>query len=213
MRNTTFILILLILYIPFGCIRTNSRSNLQDNIDTITTETSYWVKPMDGSVWDSIARDSIKYIWVNDTTDFGLPLPIDSYAMCSKRYRKPQPNITIDMIMGTWYGYGHLYDPIEIMTLKNDGTFTLQIKPVIEVCNNVRYGEAQLISSGKFCYKEERNELIFKDFYSEKDLNRGDYIKYKNPHDKVSIVFSLEQDTLTLYENIGDCFYYYRTMF
>lgn len=214
MRKFYVISILLALFVIFGCKNQVSTGDISQPTTLDSLSISHlWDMPMDGSEMDSVALDSIKRIWENDSADFGLSFPIDDYEMCIRRYnQKPQSDINPDMFYGTWYGYGHFYDDVTILTLNMDGTYKISSRAALKSGkdNKMIYGENINVSSGKFTYKKDKNQITFMDFYKEKDLVRGDYIKYKNPHDRISIIFSLERDTLVLYENTGDCWYYYR---
>lgn len=215
MRKFYVISIILTLLVIFGCKNLVRRDDISQSttLDSLKMMRSLWDMPMDGSELDSIALDYIKKIWKNDTADFGLSFPIDDYEMCIKRYnQKPQSNINPDMFYGIWYGYGHRYDDMTILTLNMDGTYKISSRPALKPDKNNKmiYGENRNISSGKFTYQKDKDKITFINFYEERDLVRGDYIKYKNPHNRVAIIYSLERDTLALYEYTGDCWYYYR---
>ena len=177
--------------------------------DTLVTILSnlYWDLPM-----DSTALDSIQYRRQRDTTDFGLPLPIDAYKMCVKRFGYPQSPISQDQFIGKWYGYGHLYDPIDVLTFFYDGSYISSTIPMIGLSDNNRpkYGCEIEEYQGKYEYQQNINQITFIDVFPEKDLTRFDYLIYENPRNNNLIVFSIEQDTMKLYDNLGDIKYYYR---
>ena len=165
MRQFCVISIILILFVIFGCKNLVRKDDISQptTLDSLKMR-SLWDMPMDGSELDSIALDSIKKIWKNDTADFGLSFPVDDYEMCIRRYnQKPQSNINLDMFCGTWYGYGHLYDDMIIMTLNMDGTYKISSRPALkpDKDNKMIYGENRNVSSGKFTYQKEKNKITF----------------------------------------------------
>lgn len=201
-------ILLFSLMLLLGCIEHAPTSDVisQSDLDTLGLTPSYWDGPMDESAWDSI-----KFARETRRGDFGLPFPIDDYEYCYHMYKqKPQANVNLEMLLGTWYGYGHRYDPRRTLILNRDYTYSLSEEDAIDKDGEIIYGNPYEVESGKYTYDEAKNKITFKDVYSDKELTKCDFLMNENPHDRIAIVFSIVGDTLDLFENTGDCWPYYR---
>ena len=68
-------------------------------------------------------KDNIRNLW--GVTDNGKPFPIDIYDQYEYRNGKLKKQYSQKDILGTWYGYGHLYDNRTTLILNEDGSYKL----------------------------------------------------------------------------------------
>lgn len=193
---------MLLMIILSGC-RQNGVSS-----DTPYWETDeFWNAPMESSALDSI-MEGRKHI----IADNRKPYPIDEYEMCLYRYGEPQSkDIPLDRIIGTWYGYGHIYDPRIILTLYADSTYTVDIEEAqdFDASGKMTYQFVQELS-GRFRYNQKKNLITLKNYNATQTLSRESYMTSRNPQDEVFIIYKLEKDTMWLVDRQSDIWPYFR---
>lgn len=198
--STLHILIMIILV-------SGSRSNA-NNKDTPYWETAeFWATPMSLNALDSIIEGRKHIIGDN-----GKPYPIDEYDMCVFRYGEPKNRETaLDSIIGTWHGYGHTYDPRTILTLNPDSTYTLVIEDAedFDESGNMTYRYSYK-KDGKYTYSQKENRLTLLNYNDPESLTREAYMKVENPLNEVRIIYSIEKDTMLIFDGHCDLWPYYR---
>lgn len=123
-------------------------------------------------------------------TDYGEPLPYDVYKECCYYYdKKPQPNISLSDIIGTWESRGR-YERF-ILTLKQNGVYNMTLD--IDGINDTK--------QGNYLYDSITNRISLLNYHAKHELDSTDYIKYKNPLNKELIIVNLSEDTMTLFES------------
>lgn len=199
----TYLFCILILTFS-GCVRHNNTAEISYwEID------EFWDAPMNASALDSIIEGRKHII-----ADNGKPYPIDEYEMCIYRRGEPKTlNIPLDSLIGTWHGYGHLYDPRTILTINLDSTYSI----IIEDCGN--YDNAGNLTytfayekKGNLRYNPAQNMLTFVKFNENtpESLTREAFMKSRNPIDEVRILYSLENDTMWIFDGHSDFHPYFR---
>lgn len=167
----------------------------------------FWNAPMDSYALDSIIEGRKHII-----ADNGKPYPIDEYEMCLFRYGEPQNrDIPLDRIIGTWHGYGHIYDPRTILMLNADSTYTVDIEEAQDYDANgeMTYQFVRELS-GRVQYNQKNNQIDLKNYNATETLSREAYMKSKNPQDEVLIIYKLEKDTMWLVDSQSDIWPYVR---
>lgn len=187
------------------CSCNNYSKRPQDAVPFWETN-AFWEAPM-----DSVALDSIKIGRAHIISDNGEPYPIDEYKMCVYRHGTPKGQYKIDSLLGTWHGYGHMYDSRRVLTLRKDYTFSLVIEEALNQDENgiMRY-QFKSKFHGEYTYDETRNMLTFLNINDYSRLTREAFMKYDNPLNEIAIVFYLQRDTMKLYELTGDCWPYFK---
>lgn len=201
MKKLPTYLMLLGLFLVLGC---SNHKSTDDNAQYWETD-EFWHSPMDSSALDSIIEGR-KHIMSDD----GKPYPIDEYEMCIYRYGKPKhDDIPLDSLIGTWHGYGHIYDPRTILTINPDGTYQVTVEESTDDDGIITYCFASE-KSGKYNYKATENRLTLLDYNTESALTREAYLKSKNPLYEVRIIYYLEGDTMWLFDGHSDIWPYFR---
>ena len=178
--------------------------SLQNEIPFWETD-AFWDAPM-----NSCALDSIKIGRTHILSDCGEPYPEDIYKMCIYRYGAPKGRYKIDSLLGTWHGYGHYYDPREILTLRRDGTYSVIVEDALDVDENfVMQYQYDHEYHGRYTYDETQNKLTWLNVNSYENLTRSDFLKYENPLNNEELVYSLQNDTMMLFDG-ADCWPYYK---
>lgn len=204
MKTIVKYLLCLALLLTLGCSNQEKRSNVP-----YWETDEFWNAPMDSTALDSI-MEGRKHI----IADNGKPYPIDEYEMCIYRRGEPiTPNVPLDSLIGTWHGYGHLYDPRTVLTINPDSTYSI----IIEDCGdyddngNLTYTFAYE-KRGNLRYNPAQNMLTFLKFNENEpaSLTREAYMKSKNPIDEVRIIYSLDRDTMWIFDGHSDFFPYFR---
>lgn len=179
-----------------GCVRHDNIS-----VNPYWETDKFWNAPMNASAVDSIIEGRKHII-----ADNGKPYPINEYEMCIYRRGKPiTPYIPLDSLLGTWHGYWHIYDPHTILKINPDSTYSI----TIEDCGD--YDEKGRLSyifayekRGKYYYNQTENRLSFLNYNNPDSLSREAYLKSENPINEVRIIYSLEKDTMWLFDGYSD---------
>lgn len=155
--------------------------------------------------------DSIRRAW--SPADDGGQWPRDIYDWYKYRHGEINRQIPMKQIWGTWIGYGHLYDPRHILTLKPDSSF-IDVKEEALIQNEsgeILYNYTETIH-GKYEYDIAKNRLTFKNWrrLPQTEENLEAYIKLINPNNEYMIIHSIVGDTMYVADNSGDLWPYIR---
>ena len=135
------------------------RSKGNNPVKIIQKETkedeNFWDK---GDWYDKEEKDSIRNSW--GLADNGKPFPIDIYDQYMYRNGKLKKQYSLKDILGTWYGYGHLYDDRKTLILKEDGSYELIREEALNQDENGKmiYDYYSTIS-GKYFYDTKENKI------------------------------------------------------
>ena len=155
--------------------------------------------------------DSVRAIC--SPADDGHPWPRDISDWYKYRYGDLKCSYKINEIIGTWIGYGHLYDPRQILTLNADGTFSNITEEALTegADGKMRYDYASTIK-GNYVYNARKNRIKNKNWekmrLEEKTLEA--YGKQRDPENRYLIIHSIVGDTMYVADDIGDLWPYYR---
>ena len=155
--------------------------------------------------------DSVRAAW--SPADDGYPWPRDISDWYKYRHGDLKSRYRIDDIIGTWIGYGHLYDPRQILILNANGTFSIVSEEAISegADGKMRYAYASTIK-GNYVYDAQTNRLKFKNW--EKIRLEGKtleaYVKQRDPENKYLIIHSLVRNTMYVADEQGDLWPFYR---
>ena len=116
-------------------------------------------------------------------------------------------------IIGTWIGYGHLYDPRQILTINSNGRFSNISEEALEKdsLGEMTYNYTRTVQ-GTYNYDSSKNLLMLKNW---EDLELNDenleaYVKQRDPENKYLIIHSIEKDTMYVADEIGDLWPFFR---
>lgn len=155
--------------------------------------------------------DSVRVAW--SPADDGHPWPREISDWYKYRYGKLTHHYNLEDIIGTWIGYGHLYDPRHILTLNADGTFSYISEEALNQGpdGKMRYDYESTIR-GNYVYNARENKLKFKNWekmrLEEETLEA--YVKQRDPENKYLIIHSIVGDTMYVADEIGDLWPYFR---
>lgn len=155
--------------------------------------------------------DSIRHAW--GSADDGGQWPRDIYDWYKYRHGIIKRNYPLEQIAGTWIGYGHRYDPRQILTIKGDGRFVNVCEEALpeDSIGEIAYIYTQTVK-GMFEYDETKNKLTLKNWDSlpETEENIEAYVKQENPNNKYMIIHSMVGDTMYVADDIGDLWPFFR---
>lgn len=160
----------------------------------------------DSALWYSDEQlDSVRASW--GPADDGKPWPHDISDWYEYRHGNIRHHYKLNEIIGTWSGYGHLYDPRQILTINADGTFTNVTEEALSQDDEgkMHYVYAGTVK-GKYVYKPNFNTIMFKnwDKMELKNETLEAHVKQKDPENKYLIVHSIVRDTMYIADDIGD---------
>lgn len=160
----------------------------------------------DKAAWYSEEQlDSVRV--ANGYADDGKLWPRDIFDWYKYRYGDVERHYPIDELIGTWIGYGHRYDPREILNIYRDGTFmSVEEEALNEDANgNMRYSYNKT-TRGKYHYDQQKNKFKFINWevVPLNDENLEAYIKQRDPWNRYMIIHSVEGDTMYIADEIGD---------
>lgn len=194
--------------IPFSEIRSCLKEPFRNYNANINEFERYkeWDIYSDSVRWYSNEQlDSVRALW--GPADDGKPWPRDIADWYKYRHGDIRLHYKLEDITGTWIGYGHLYDPRQILTINTDGTFSNVTEEALTQGEDgeMRYAYAGTVK-GKYVYNPYFNTIKFKnwDKMELKDETLEAYIKRKDPENKYLIVHSIKQDTMYIADDIGD---------
>ncbi len=136
-------------------------------------------------------------------TDYGEPFPIDTYKEGVYYKGKPESRISKSSIIGKWCMYGHLYDPRTFLTLNNDGTYHYILEECIgrdKASSEMRYIFREE-HCGKYLYLSSQNKITLLNFREKSEIIESDFTKYADPISREMIVYSIEGDSMKVYED------------
>ncbi len=202
MKTLSTLIILIMTILVSGCGR---NANYKNSPYWETDE--FWDAPMDSSALDSIIEGRKNII-----ADNGKPYPIDEYEMCLYRCGVSKlQDIPLDSLIGTWYGYGHLYDPRTVLTIYKDSTYTETTENCGDYDDNGRLTYTFAYEKrGRYLYRQSENRLSFLNYNNPDSLSREAYMKSKNPINEVRIIYSIEKDTMWMFDGHSDLWPYFR---
>lgn len=163
-------------------------------------------------VWYSEEQlDSIRAAW--SPADDGEPWPRDILDWYKYRGGKIEKHYKLDDIIGTWIGYGHLYDPRQILTIYPNGRFSNITEEALkeDSLGRMIYNYTNTIQ-GMYSYDSNKNLLMFKN-WEEMELNDKNleaYVKQRDPENKHLIIHSIDKDTMYVADEIGDLWPFFR---
>lgn len=195
--------------IPFDEIR----DCLKEPFCNYMTDASNLVanKEIDRGWFSEEEIDSIRM--ARSPADDGGQWPRDISDWYKYRYGKVAHNYSLNQLFGTWIGYGHLYDPRQILTINSDGSFVNIEEEALGKDNKgeMLYNYTETIM-GRFDYDEKENKMTLKNWtrlLHTKD-NIEAYVKQSNPNNKYMIIHSIIGDTMYVADEMGDIWPYIR---
>lgn len=155
--------------------------------------------------------DSVRAAW--SPADDGKPWPRDILDWYKFRGGDIKIHYKIEDILGTWIGYGHLYDPRQILTINPNGMYINILEEALEKdsLDRMIYNYTQT-NQGTYNYDSSHNLLMLKN-WEELELNDENleaYVKQRDPENKYMIIHSIEKDTMYIADEIGDLWPFYR---
>ena len=186
---------------PFNQYNTNFPEQLQekDNKD-------YWGY---GDWYSKEEKDSIRNSW--GLADNGKPFPNDIYDQYVYRNGYLKKKYLQKDILGTWYGYGHLYDDLKTLTLNEDGSYELIREEALNQDKNgdMIYDYYSTIS-GKYIYEPLQNKITLLNFREKNKIEREEFIEYDHPEHEEFIVHEIKDSEMQLANEFGDLWPYFK---
>lgn len=186
----------------------NSYHSDIDDFDKYQTADIY----ADKAYWYTEAQlDSVRAAW--SPADDGNLWPRSILDWYSYRRGKLIKHYTLKDITGTWIGYGHLYDPRQILSINSNGRFMNISEEALtkDSLDRMTYNYTTTIQ-GTYRYDSNNNLLILKNWENLElnDENLEAYVKQEIPENKYLIIHSIENDTMYVADEIGDLWPFYR---
>ena len=165
-----------------------------------------------GDWYSQEEKDSIRNSW--GLTDYGKPFPIDIYDQYEYRNGKLKKQYSQRDILGTWYGYGHLYDDLKTLTLNEDGSYELIKEEVLHRDKNgdIIYDYYSTIS-GKYIYEPLQNKITLINFREKNKIEPEEFIENDHPEHEEFIVHEIKDSEMQLANEFGDLWPYFRQKF
>lgn len=172
-------------------------------IDTFANS-AYW--------YTETKLDSIRTAW--GPADDGKPWPRDIFDWYKYRGHKIKKHYKLDDIIGTWVGYGHLYDPRQVLTINSNGRFSNISEEALGKdsldCMIYNYTST---TQGVYNYDSNKNLLMltnWEDIIKLKNKNPEAFVKRRDPQNKYLIIHSIDNDTMYVADEIGDLWPFFR---
>lgn len=163
------------------------------------------------SYYTKAQLDSVRTAW--SPADDGNPWPRSILDWYRYRGGKLKKHYSLNDILGTWIGYGHLCDPRQILSINSNGRFTNISEEALtqDSLGSMTYNYMKTIQ-GIYSYDSNNNLLILKNWKNLKlnDENLEAYVKQEHPENKYLIIHSIENDTMYVADEIGDLWPFYR---
>ena len=155
--------------------------------------------------------DSVRAAW--SPADDGKPWPRDILDWYKYRIGEIGTHYKLDDIIGTWIGYGHLYDPRQILTIYKNGRFSNITEEALEndSIGGITYNYTKTVQ-GAYNYDSNKNLLRLKN-WQQIELNNKTleyFVKQRDPENKYLIIHSIEKDTMYVADEIGDLWPFFR---
>lgn len=196
-----------VILLPFDeireCLKTPFRNYKTDTSKLVADNESYI------ECFTEEELDSIRIAW--SPADDGGQWPRDIYDWYKYRHGEIENHYQFAQIVGTWVGYGHLYDPRQILTISPDGRFTnITEEAMNQDCNGEMLYNYTNTIKGRYEYDSTKNRITLKnwDFLGYTDDNLEAYVKQANPNNKYMIIHSIVGDTMMVADEIGDLWPY-----
>lgn len=185
----------------------NRYHSILDEFEKYQTNDSY-----DTAHWYTESQlDSVRVAW--SPADDGEPWPRNILDWYKHRGGKIRHHYKLRDIIGTWIGYGHLYDSRQILTINSNGRFSNISEEALEKdsLGEMTYNYTRTVQ-GTYNYDSSKNLLMLKNWEDMElnDKNLEAYVKQRDPENKYLIIHSIEKDTMYVADEIGDLWPFFR---
>lgn len=145
--------------------------------------------------------------------DDGHPWPRDISDWYRYRVGDITHQYSLNDLVGTWIGYGHLYDPRQYLTLNKNGSFVSVGEEALTKDSNGQmiYNYTNTIR-GRYRFDSQKNLLMLRNWENMelKEETLEAYIKQKDPENKYWIIHSIDRDTMYMADDSGDLWPFFR---